>query len=63
MQKSMKWYDLIFINIYWLGIDITTNHCDGRPLAGGEQAIGTVATGGYMAAGNVDRAAGPDHGR
>lgn len=25
MDKSLKWYNLIFLNIYWLGIDITTN--------------------------------------
>ena len=25
MEKKMKWYDLIFINIYWLGLDISIN--------------------------------------
>jgi MFS family permease len=25
MEKSMKWYDLVFINIYWFGMNITTN--------------------------------------
>lgn len=25
MEKSLKWYNLVFLNIYWLGIDITTN--------------------------------------
>jgi MFS family permease len=25
MEKTMKWYNLIFMNIYWLGLNITTN--------------------------------------
>lgn len=25
MDKPLKWYQLIFLNIYWLGINITTN--------------------------------------
>jgi len=25
MEKAAKWYDLVFMNIYWLGINITTN--------------------------------------
>ena len=25
MEKSLKWYNLVFMNIYWLGINITTN--------------------------------------
>jgi hypothetical protein len=25
VEKSLKWYDMIFINIFWLGLNITTN--------------------------------------